>query len=84
LEIGAETGAEVTPTAGQTAQISRQLAQQGRKSLEKSLRTLERRLAEHQAKLGQIREAGGHASSVEREIENFKGLIQAIKTTLGQ
>jgi hypothetical protein len=28
--------------------------------------------------------AGGHASSVEREVENFKGLIQAIKTTLGQ
>ena len=84
LELGAEAGGQVTPTAGQAAQISRQLAQQGRKSLEKSLRTLERRLAEHEAKLGQIREAGGHASSVEREISNFKGLIQAIKTALGK
>jgi hypothetical protein len=39
---------------------------------------------EHESKISQIREAGGHTSSVEREIQNFKGLIQAIKNALGQ
>ena len=82
LELGAEAGSEVTPTAGQTAQVSRQLAQRGRKSLEKSLRTLERRLAEHEAKIQAAKQAGGYTSSMEAEVQNFKGLIQAITNAL--
>ena len=81
---GAEAGAEVTPTAGQTAQVSRQLVQQGRKSLEKSLQTLERRLAEHEADLQRYKAAGGYTGSVETAIQNFKGLIQALKNALGR
>ena len=72
------------PTEGQLSQVSRQLAERGPKALEKSLRTLEKRLAEHQAKLQQIKDAAGHTSSVEREIKNFQQLIQAIKLTLGK
>jgi hypothetical protein len=82
LELGAEAGSEVTPTAGQAAQVSRQLAQQGKKSLEKSLRTLERRLAEHEAKIQAAKQAGGYTSSMEAEVQNFKGLIQAITNAL--
>jgi RHS repeat-associated protein len=78
LEIGAEAG-EATPSAGQVAQAERVLQQNGKKSVEKALRTLEKRLAEHEEK---IRNATGHTSSMEREVENFKQLIQAYKDVL--
>ena len=78
LEIGAEAG-EATPSAGQAAQAERVLQQNGKKSVEKALRTLEKRLAQHAEK---IRNATGHTSSMEREVENFKQLIQAYKDVL--
>jgi len=46
------------------------------------LRTLERRLAEHEADIQKYRQAGGYTSSMESEVQNFKGLIQAIKNAL--
>src|SRR5205807_2647710 len=79
-----------TQTEGTAAQVSqatlrsfeRQLAQHGRGSLEKSLRTFEKRLAEHMSKLERNRAAGGHTSSVEREIRIFRQSINAIKEVL--
>jgi len=81
LELGAEAEAEVTPSAGQLAQAERVVQQNGRKSAEKALRTLEKRLAEHEEK---IRNATGHTSSMEREVQNFKQLIQAYKSAIGK
>ncbi len=78
LEIGAEAS-EATPSAGQVAQAERVLQQNGRKSVEKAIRTLEKRLAQHVEK---IKNATGHTSSMEREVENFKQLIQAYKDVL--
>lgn len=81
LEIGAE-GAEVTPTTGQAAQIARQLVEHGKKSVQKTLRSLEKRLAEHEAKIQAATKAGGHTSSMVTEVNNYKGLIQAAKNAL--
>ena len=57
------------------AQLEQQLAKDGAKSIFKSLRSLEGRLAEHEAKLPNLR----YKSSVEREIRAFKGQIDTLK-----
>jgi hypothetical protein len=59
-----------------------QLKQHGRKSVLKSQKKITRRLVEHQKKLKEIKKAGGHTSSVEREIKTFKAQLQAIKKVL--
>jgi hypothetical protein len=41
-----------------------------------------RRLAEHEAKIQAAKQADGYTSSMETEVQNFKGLIQAIKNAL--
>ncbi|MBV9760485.1 MAG: RHS repeat protein, partial [Acidobacteriaceae bacterium] len=81
LGIGAETGSGVAPTAGQAAQAERVLAENGRKSVERAIRTLEKRIAEHEAK---IQSATGHTSSMDREVQNFRRLLQAYKDVLGK
>jgi hypothetical protein len=60
----------------------RVLESQGRRSLEKALESFERNLAEHLEKLERARQAGGHTSSIEREIRTFRNSIEAIKKIL--
>jgi hypothetical protein len=72
-------GGGTTPSAGQVAQAKRVLQKNGKKAVEKGLRTLEKRLAQHEEK---IRNATGHTSSMDKEVENFKQLIQAYKDVL--
>jgi hypothetical protein len=72
----------VKPSPGQLAQMERVLAQQGRAGVEKALQTLQRRLAEHLEKIGAAKDAGGYTSSMEREVRNFRQLIEAAKRTL--
>jgi RHS repeat-associated protein len=76
-----EAGAEVTVTPGNAAAISRTGAQAGRKAVEKALRSYQKRLAEHLAKLNEIK---GDPGSVQREINNFRGLIKAAEDWLSK
>jgi hypothetical protein len=69
-------------TERQLRQFEHQLAEHGRGSVEKSRATLARRLADHLHKLEEIRQAGGHVSSVEREIRNFQQQIAALDDIL--
>ena len=62
--------------------FQKQLQQHGKKSIAKSQKKIQRRLTEHLKKLKEIKKAGGHASSVEREITTFKAQLQAIKDVL--
>jgi RHS repeat-associated protein len=71
-------------TPGQLAQYTKQLETAGRQSLLRSQASLQGRLAEHEAKLAQYLKEGGYTSSVEKEIRNFKGELDAIKRVLGQ
>ena len=73
----------IAPTEGQLGQFTRQLSQDGRSPVERSLRSLERRLGEHLTKLDEVRARGGDVGSVQREIHNFRGLIEAAKQVLG-
>ncbi len=57
------------------AQLERQLARDGSRSILKSLRSLERRLAEHQAKVGNLQ----YKSSVEHEIEVFQTQLATLR-----
>ncbi|HEU5259117.1 MAG TPA: RHS repeat-associated core domain-containing protein, partial [Vicinamibacterales bacterium] len=72
------------PSPGQVAQMERVLAQQGRSGVEKALRSLEQRLAEHLEKIRAAKDAGGYTSSMEREVQNFRQLIEAAKKVLGR
>jgi hypothetical protein len=78
----ADAAKALVPSAKTVAKIERQLAKDGVKSVQKSQQKLERRLAEHADKLTQIKEAGGHTSSVEREMTGFKKELEAIKQVL--
>ena len=78
--LGVEgAGDVVTPSPGNVAAIERTAAQGGRKAVERALRTLQNRLAEHLAKLPELK---GDPGSVEREIRNFRGLIKAAQDWL--
>lgn len=72
----------VRPSPGQVAQMERVLAQQGRGGVERALQSLERRLAEHVEKIKAAKDAGGYTSSMEREVRNFRQLIEAAKKVL--
>jgi len=74
----------LNPTAKQLDKFRKQLQEHGSKSLERSQRTIQRRLNEHTEKLRTIKKEGGHTSSVEREIRNFKRELEAIQRTLGE
>jgi RHS repeat-associated protein len=75
LEAGAEA------SEGQIASISRTAAQAGRKGVQRALRSYQKRLAEHLAKLNEIK---GDPGSVQREINNFRGLIRAAEEYLSK
>jgi hypothetical protein len=70
------------PTEGQLSQVERAASQTGRRGVQKMIRSLEKRLAEHEAKLESAKAAGGYTSHIEGEIENYKTLIQAAKDWL--
>ncbi|MEE9336258.1 MAG: polymorphic toxin-type HINT domain-containing protein [Granulosicoccaceae bacterium] len=74
----------VTPTTKQLDKFQDQLQEHGQKSVERSQRKIERRIREHRENLEKYKEAGGHTSSVEREIRNFERELEAIKQTLGE
>jgi RHS repeat-associated protein len=76
-----EAGAEVTATPGEVASISRAAAQGGRRAVQRALRSYQKRLAEHLAKLNEIK---GDPGSVQREINNFRGLIKAAEEYLSK
>jgi RHS repeat-associated protein len=76
---GAGDAASTTP--GQAASISRTAAQGGRKAVERALRSYQKRLADHVAKLGEIK---GDPGSVQREVNNFRGLIKAAQDWLSK
>jgi RHS repeat-associated protein len=78
--LGLEAPEAVTPSAGQVAQAEQVLIRDGRGALQRAIRSLEKRIIEHEEK---IRNATGHTSSMERELENFKQLLQAYKQVLG-
>jgi hypothetical protein len=60
------------------AQLEKQLSKDGVNSVLKSLRSLEKRLAQHEARLPELE----YKSSVEREIRNFRNQIDTIKQFL--
>ena len=69
------------PTPGQVAQAEQVLLKGGRGAVMKGIRTLERLIAEHEAK---ISNATGYTSSMEKEVRNFKQLIRAYQQVLGR
>jgi RHS repeat-associated protein len=84
---GGSAGAGAAATGASEAMrraLERQLAQHGTQSLERSLRSFEQRVAEHMQKLQQVREAGGHTTSIEREIQTFQRHIEAIRDLLAR
>ncbi len=64
--------------------FARQLNEHGVGSLTKSRNKIQRRLNEHLTKLNEIKEAGGHTSSVEREIRTFRKQLDAIDDLFNQ
>jgi RHS repeat-associated protein len=60
------------------AQLEKQLAKDGVASVEKSIASLEKRLVEHEAKVGGLK----YKSSVEREIRTFRRQIETAKQFL--
>ena len=70
------------PTVNQLDAFSRQLREHWATSLRKSQRKLQRRLDKHREDLKEYESAGGHTSSVEREIRNFERGLKAIDEVL--
>ena len=62
--------------------FERQLASDGIGSILRTQTKIQRNLAEHIKKLGDIKNAGGYSSSVEREIRTFQAQLDAIKDLL--
>jgi len=62
--------------------FERQLAKDGMKSILKTQSRIQKNLAEHLQKLGEIKKAGGFSSSVEREIKTFQSQLDAINDLL--
>lgn len=69
----------ITPTAGEEAYAQNVLAQGGKKAVAKAIKTLSKRLAEHEAKLKNLK---GDPGSVEREIAGFVRTIKALSDLL--
>jgi len=78
-----ETQVARTFTDRQLAAVERQLAEHGEEAVTRSLQTWQARLTEHLAKRAEIVARGGNANSLDREIRNFRGLIDAAKQVLG-
>jgi hypothetical protein len=64
--------------------FERQLAKFGPKNLTKSQKNIGKWLEEHLIELDAIKKAGGHTSSVEREIRTAKSQLEAIKYLLNK
>ncbi|MEI7910008.1 MAG: RHS repeat-associated core domain-containing protein [Verrucomicrobiota bacterium] len=73
----------VEPSANMLRKYSDQLARDGARSVERSYASLARRLEEHVEKLKRYKCEGGYVSSVEKEIQNYKAEMEAIRRTLG-
>jgi len=71
-------------TERQLKLFERQLEKHGQASLEKSKATLERRLDEHLKKIEDVKNSGGYTSSMETEVRNYQGQINAIVEILGR
>lgn len=69
------------PTSGQIAQAEKVLEQNGPGAVEKAIRSIEKQIAEHEAK---IASATGYTSSMERELRNFRQLLEAYKGALNK
>lgn len=78
--FGVSTAANATVTYSQATfrAFQKQLQEHGRRSILRSQSKIQRRLQEHLKKLSEIKKAGGHASSVEREINTFRSQLKAI------
>ena len=76
--------APIFATQGQMRAVRAQLATSGRRSVDKSVRSWNRNLEEHLRKLAEIQARGGNPRSVEVEIRNFRGLIEAAEIVLKQ
>jgi len=72
----------ITPSAVQLASMERTLSKGGRKAVEKSIRTLEGLIEEHNKKILDAKATGGYTSSMEKELRNFKRLIEAARSVL--
>jgi predicted peroxiredoxin len=91
VEEAAEKGVKIITNEGvelftnaTLKSFERQLENHGTKSLIKSQRNIEKWLAEHMEKLEVIKKAGGHSSSVEREIRTAESQLEAIKYLLNK
>lgn len=71
--VSEDVGGQVLPKFYN--QLEKQLENDGPKSIFKSLGKFERRLAEHEAKIGSLE----YTSSVEKEINTFKNSIETLK-----
>jgi RHS repeat-associated protein len=60
------------PSEAQIKKFEDQLKNNGPDSLEKSRRSIEDRLREHEGKIGEAIKDGGHTSSMEWEVRNFR------------
>lgn len=69
--------------AGALRAMERQLATAGRRSVESTIRTLTKRIAAHETKIANARDAGGYVSSMETEIRAWRQTIDAAKKVLG-
>ncbi len=83
LQLMKSEGEDV-PTAGQVGKGEREIAEHGPKSLEKSVRSLEKQIAEHLGKIEEAKRTGGETGFMEKEVENFRRTIEAIKRVLGR
>jgi len=75
---------EAACSQGQLNWAQNILNQGGQNALLKSQGSIQAQLAAHEAKLAQIQAAGGYTSSVEREISNFQGQLNAIQRLQNQ
>ena len=64
--------------------FERQLKEHGLRSLRRSHKTISKRLDRHLQKLEEIKKAGGHTSSVEREIRTFTRQLEVLEEMLGK
>jgi RHS repeat-associated protein len=77
-----EVGGGGEALSGAERAMQRQFESSGRSSLEKTIKKLTGRIATHEADIAKYREAGGHVSSMEREISGWKETIEAAKRIL--
>ena len=69
--------------AGALGQMERQLAKDGAGSVLKTIRKLTQRIAIHEADIEKYRAAGGHVTSMEREVRAWRETLDAARKVLG-